>query len=122
MLPPQNLAPFKIMIHRALKLLRSYHNLKQKDLATRLGLSPSHLSEIESGSKPVSYDLLEKYSKVFDIPVSSITLFAEVAQSGESKGIQATIADKALRMLEWLETISRYDNDSPKQPDKLQPF
>ena len=122
MLPLQNPAPFKIMIHRALKLLRSYHNLKQKDLATRLGMSPSHLSEIESGSKPVSYDLLEKYSKVFDIPVSSITLFAEVAQSGESKGVQATIADKALRMLEWLETISRYDNDSPKQPDKLQPF
>ena len=109
------------MIHRALKLLRSYHNLKQKDLAARLGLSPSHLSEIESGSKPVSYELLEKYSKVFDIPVSSITLFAEAAQSGQPKGIQAAIADKALRMLEWLETISRYDNDSPKQSDNLQP-
>lgn len=108
------------MIHRALKLLRSYHNLKQKDLATRLGLSPSHLSEIESGTKPVSYELLEKYSKVFDIPVSSITLFAEAAQNGETKGIQAAIADKALRMMEWLETISRYDNDNPKPSDKLQ--
>lgn len=100
------------MIHRALKLLRVYHNFKQKDLAEKLGLSPSHLSEIEAGSKPVSYELLEKYSKIFAIPVSTIALFAEA--SGSKKKIQSVISDKALRLLEWLDTITQVHSEDKK--------
>lgn len=99
------------MINRALKLLRIYHNLKQKQLAPRLGLSSSHLSEIEGGSKPVSYDLLEKYSSVFKIPVSSITLFAEASGDKTHSRIRALATTKALMLLEWLDTISKVDND-----------
>lgn len=101
------------MIHRALKLLRVYHNFKQKELAERLGLSPSHLSEIEAGAKPVSYDLLEKYSKIFGVPVSTIALFAEA--SGSKRKIQTAISDKALRLLEWLDTITQIRSEDKKQ-------
>lgn len=103
------------MIHRALKLLRSYHGLKQKDLAERLDLSPSHLSEIEAGTKPVSYDLLERYAKVFDMPVSSIAIFAETAEKRgkKSQALQAKITQKAVQLLEWLETVSRFHDDPP---------
>jgi transcriptional regulator with XRE-family HTH domain len=100
------------MIHRALKLLRIYHNFKQKDLAEKLDLSPSHLSEIEAGAKPVSYELLEKYSKIFGIPVSTIALFAEA--SGSKKKIQSVISDKALRLLEWLDTITQVHSEDKK--------
>lgn len=113
------------MIHRALKLLRSYHGLKQKVLAERLELSPSHLSEIEAGTKPVSYDLLEKYAKVFDIPVSSITIFAETASQKKgrksTKNLQDNITQKALQLLEWLETISRFHDDPPPTTTKSKP-
>lgn len=104
------------MIHRALKLLRTYHNFKQKDLALKLGLSPSHLSEIEAGTKPVSYELLERYSKVFGIPVSTIALFAEA--SGSKKSIQTSISEKALRLLEWLDTITKVHSE-PKTTKQL---
>jgi transcriptional regulator with XRE-family HTH domain len=108
------------MIHRALKLLRNYHNMKQKDLASKLEISASHLSEIESGIKPVAFDLLQKYSKIFDVPVSSIALFAEKAEDPTSIGLKQLITSKALRMMEWLDTVSQYDDT--KRPTDEQTY
>ena len=65
------------MLHRALKLLRTSHDLKQKQLAKQLGISASHLSEVESGQKTPSLVLLEGYGEVFEVPVSSILFLAE---------------------------------------------
>lgn len=60
------------MINRALKTIRQFHGLTQAELALKLDMSKSYLSEIESGKKSVGYDLLEKYSELFDVPVSSL--------------------------------------------------
>ncbi|HDL8800735.1 TPA: helix-turn-helix transcriptional regulator, partial [Yersinia enterocolitica] len=65
------------MINRALKTIRLFHNIKQSELADKLCISKSYLSELESGKKTVSFDILEKYSNNFDIPVSSLVFFAE---------------------------------------------
>ncbi len=65
------------MLHRALKLLRTSHDFKQKELAKKLEISASHLSEIESGQKSPSLALLERYGQVFGMPVSSIIFLAE---------------------------------------------
>lgn len=101
------------MIHRALVLLRKYHGLKQKDLAEKLDRSPSYISEIESGTKVPTYDLLQSYSEVFDIPVSSIMIFAEASGTkGKAKAVQEHIAGKALQLLEWLDSVSRFQEDT----------
>ena len=60
------------MIGEALRLIRVYHDLKQSDLADQLGISQSHLSEIERGKKAPTSELIERYSKEFRLPVSSI--------------------------------------------------
>ena len=65
------------MLYRALKLLRTSHDFKQKELAKKLEISASHLSEIESGQKTPSLVLLERYGEVFEVPVSSILFLAE---------------------------------------------
>lgn len=65
------------MIHEALRLTRVFYDMSQSELAERLGISKSHLSEIESGKKNPTLQLLQKYSEVFDIPVSSMMFFAE---------------------------------------------
>ena len=95
------------MINDALKLVRVYHNLKQKQLAKALELSPSHLNEIESGKKQVTMDVLEKYSKVFKIPTSSLLYFAERKGQHGEKGVVNPIAAKAIKMLDWVDTITR---------------
>lgn len=93
------------MLHRALRLLRTYHQLKQKELALRLDISTSYLSEIETDAKQPSIEILSKYSEIFKMPVSSILLFSESmdAKRTASSLVRVAAADKILRLLEWLE-------------------
>lgn len=72
------------MIHQALKLLRTSHSLSQVELAQKLNLSKSHVSEIESGKKQPTWALLQKYSLVFSVPVSSICYLAESLESPDA--------------------------------------
>ena len=65
------------MLNESLKVLRAYLGMTQAELATKLGLSQSYLSELERGDKEVSIDVLRKYSKELDIPMSSLLFFAE---------------------------------------------
>jgi transcriptional regulator with XRE-family HTH domain len=92
------------MINEALRLMRLFHDLKQFELAERLQISKSHLSEIESGRKIPTLDLLEKYSREFDVPISSIMFFAEeipTAKRGEKA--RSRIASGVLQLLKFIE-------------------
>lgn len=93
------------MLNRALKLLRTYHQYTQVELAKRLGISNSYLSELEKGDKTPGLDLLERYSEVFKMPVSSILLFSESISEDRKPGakLRVAAADKILRLLEWLQ-------------------
>ncbi len=91
------------MIGQALRLIRQYHNKSQKQLASSLEISPSYLSEIESNKKSVSVEILQKYSELFSIPVSSIMFFSE---NLNNTPIKNHIAQKALNILEWVNNIA----------------
>ncbi|MGE3320191.1 MAG: helix-turn-helix domain-containing protein [Candidatus Berkiella sp.] len=92
------------MIHRALKTIRLFHNRTQADLAKELDISKSYLSEIESGNKSVAFSLLEKYSEIFDIPVSSLVFFSESIDKDDSlpEKFRSMAADKILKIMEWV--------------------
>ena len=61
------------MQNDALRLVRVFHDMSQTDLAGKLKISKSYLSEIEKGEKKkVTLELLERYSEVFNIPMSSL--------------------------------------------------
>lgn len=94
-----------IVLHRALRLLRTYHHLTQVELAKRLCISNSYLSEIESGHKLPGLELLDNYATFFKMPVSSILLFSEAINGDHKPGTRLRIAaaDKILRLLEWLD-------------------
>jgi transcriptional regulator with XRE-family HTH domain len=94
-----------VLLNRALRLLRAYHDISQKALAQRLDISNAYLSEIEKGDKTASVDLIGKYSEIFKIPISSIMLFAENLE-GDAKSkdrLKFAAADKVLRLLEWID-------------------
>lgn len=93
------------MLNRALRLLRTYHHFSQIELAKKLQISNSYLSEIESGDKHASIELLDKYSVIFKMPLSSIILFSELNSANKkfTDKISFTAADKILRLLEWIE-------------------
>ena len=100
------------MINKALKLVRQFHSIKQSELAETFGMSKSYLSEIESGKKPVSLDLLNKYSVEFDIPTSSLVFFSESLQSkkGVSEKFRSVFSEKILNIMEWF-----IDKNGPKK-------
>lgn len=89
------------MYDRALKTIRQYHRLSQADLADQLEISRSYLNEIERNRKDPSLEVLNKYSKRFDVPLSSLMLFAERTNAGRYEKARVFVADKVLRMLEW---------------------
>jgi transcriptional regulator with XRE-family HTH domain len=99
------------MYNRALRLIREYHRLSRTELASRLGLSKSYVSELERGKKP-TIDVIERYAETFRIPVSSLLLFAEHSDDPNFPERTRTFtADKVLKMLEWLRDTAAEDND-----------
>ena len=101
------------MFGQALKLLRRYQGLKQSALAKELGVSRSYISELESGNRTPSLDLLSRYADIFKIPVSSLVFFAEALQdkesfSGRLEKSKGVIAKKIIALL----TILDVDNEA----------
>ena len=95
------------MIHTALKLTREFHRMKQVELAEKLHISNSYLSEIESGRKMITVALLEKYSQIFDIPASTFLLFKEVVV----EPINKAQANRAKRLLDFFEWVAHENDD-----------
>jgi transcriptional regulator with XRE-family HTH domain len=93
-------------MNKALKLIRVFHRVKQIDLAKELDISRSYLCEIERGDKTISVELLERYSKRFNIPLSSLFFFSEQISEDDTKK-RKSISTKALKMLEWVELRTR---------------
>ena len=99
------------MMNEALKLIRVFHNLKQLETAERLGVSKSHISEIEKGTKNPSLDLINKYAQEFKLPPSSILFFAEelpIVKFGDR--VRSRIARKSLDILHSVERKSDAEN------------
>lgn len=91
------------MQDEALRLVRVFHDMNQTKLAERLGISKSYLSELESGKKSPTLELLQKYAETFNMPLSSLLFFAEnVGTPSRSDTVRAAIAGKALKMLQWI--------------------
>lgn len=96
------------MLNDALKQIRVFHQLKQVDLASELGISKSYLSEIESKKKAVSMDLLEKYANYFSVPASSLMIFSENIEAvKKSDKLRLKCAKKILKVMEWVS--ARYE-------------
>jgi transcriptional regulator with XRE-family HTH domain len=92
------------MLHEALRLIRVYHDIKQNEAATKLGISKSYLSEIERGHKEPSLELIRKYELVFQIPASSILFFSEnIGQSPAKEKARTFVATKILSLMQFLE-------------------
>lgn len=89
------------MIERALRLTREFHRMKQGELAKKLNISTSYLSEIESGKKSPSLILLDEYARVFKVPASTFLLFKEQSE-GDVDQKSKEHAKRLLKFFEWV--------------------
>lgn len=97
------------MIGEALRLIRSFHDLNQTEMAERINISKSYLSEIEGGKKEPSLDILQRYAEAFKIPASAILLFSEsIPTARRGRSVKDRIAGKALSILRYIEEKERH--------------
>jgi transcriptional regulator with XRE-family HTH domain len=92
-----------LMINEALRLVRLYWGFSQTELAERLSISQSMISEIERGTKPASMDILERYSKNLGIRLSQLIFFAEELEGQPlAKRGRMIIASHVLELLRMM--------------------
>ena len=67
----------KIVIGDTLKRTRMIYGYKASEMSELLQISKSYLSEIENNKKQPSLELLEKYSEIYGMKLSSLILLSE---------------------------------------------
>lgn len=93
------------MIGEALRLIRVFHDKKSTELAKELGISSSYLSEIESGKKQPSLELVNKYAEIFNTSSHSILFFSD--ELDKNKGpFKVSMRNKILKFLKAVENIT----------------
>lgn len=92
-------------IGRTLKMLRSIYGYSGKELSELIEISPGYLSELENNKKQPSINILEKYSELFGLKLSTLILLAEEDTKSLSKG-ENWIRN---RMISFLEKKSQDD-------------
>jgi len=75
----------KNYMNDVLKLLRIANDITMDELALKLNYSKSYISNIESGKRRVTDELLKKYSKVFKIPQKTLLFFEKTANTNKLK-------------------------------------
>lgn len=91
------------MINDALRLIRQYHNIDQTQLAGKLSVSTSYLSEIEAGRKEPTLDLIQRYATFFNVSLSSLVIFSETIDGSQNKStVRSFVSKKMLKILKWI--------------------
>jgi transcriptional regulator with XRE-family HTH domain len=102
------------MLHEALRLLRVLNDLKSVELAEKLDISPSYLSEIESGKKEPTLDLIRRYAQVFRTTPSSLLFFSEkLGKERKGKDFKSALRRKAIEFLQAIENAGRENLSHP---------
>ncbi len=93
------------MLGEALRLIRVFHDCKTVELALALGLSASHISEIEKGKRVPSIETINKYAEFFETSPSAILFFSEeLGKKSEPKSqSRSFMRQKLIRFLQIVE-------------------
>ena len=79
-------------------------------MAKKLNISQSFLSEIENEKKKPTLELLNKYSKVLKLKVSTIILLSESMNDEKKKDLKHNIAGIGMKVLKILKENGELDD------------
>ncbi|WP_428065641.1 helix-turn-helix domain-containing protein [Candidatus Proelusimicrobium volucris] len=92
-------------LNKALRLIRVFNDMSLSELAKEMKVSIGYLSEIESGKKNPSLDIIRKYATVFHTTESAILFFSENIQI-DSK-TKTALRNNILKFLEALDHLKK---------------
>ncbi len=101
---------FRDGIAIGIRALRAERGWTQRELCRRTDLSPAYLSELESGQKDASVDVLNRLAAAFRIRIDQFLWIALLAMlTGEVPGVQRREA--ALSMVQGLLELDQVNRD-----------
>ena len=98
------------MIGEVLQRMRKIYGYKAKEMSEKLGISNSYLSEIENNKKKPSLELLEVYSNVFEIKVSSLILMSEKLEDSSNNNSDDFIRKTMIKMINFMSKDLDFDD------------
>lgn len=98
------------MIGEVLQRMRKIYGYKAVEMSEKLGISNSYLSEIENNKKKPSLDLLEVYSNVFEIKVSSLILMSEKLDNTSNNHSDDFIRKTMIKMINFMSKDLDFDD------------
>jgi len=102
------------MIGETLKYLRVFNDLTMVELAKKLDLSQSYISEIESGKKQPTLQIIEKYADYFSMKPSTIMLFSEALDRDKEHnivGAKQRVAYAGMKLVKIIEKVGKLENE-----------
>lgn len=98
------------MIGEVLQRMRKIYGYKAIEMSEKLGISNSYLSEIENNKKKPSLELLEVYSNVFEIKVSSLILMSEKLEDSSNNNSDDFIRKTMIKMINFMSKDLDFDD------------
>jgi len=90
-----------MVVGEYLKEVRVSKKMKQYDVASMLGITPTYLSLVEKGKVSPSNDLIERFSDLFSIPVPVIYI-KSMELSDFKKGTKKKVFDQVFSEVNFL--------------------
>lgn len=85
----------------AIKLIRTARSVKQRDLASRLNVSPNYLSMLEANRRVPSITFLRKIASKLQVPAGLFLLWSE----GNTSNLNKKQTDQVRELLIRIQTI-----------------
>ena len=73
----EEIKKYRQALGKTLRIIRVVKGMSLVETATKIGISPSHLSDIERGRKNTTFEVLLGYSKISNIGIDYIYKFAK---------------------------------------------
>ena len=96
------------LIGRRVKFLRMERNIQQTKLAEMIGVSQTHMSNIENGNAGITLENLVKMASIFDCTIDSIVFGNDAIEKEKTSGnssLKDISVDDLLRALQLLKEL-----------------
>lgn len=80
-----------VNVNRNVRFIRESRGIKQAELAKSVGISQNHLSQIETGKRSVTTQLLERFMEVFDIDLTALLFTRPMWNIDDPKSLSETL-------------------------------
>lgn len=84
-------------LSEAIRLIRVYSDISQGDMAEKLEIRNTMLSEMEHGRRTITVNTLQQYADLFSIKISTIQAFAEEIK--RNKNLKKEIFNEIMKVV-----------------------